>query len=290
MSTPAPVVIEAYAYAKFNPVLAVGERGLNGYHDIVSVVQLLDVHDTLRIAVGAHDSMHVDVQAPGLPDGDTLVTRAVELLLERAETTAAVVIDIDKRIPVGAGLGGGSSDAGVAMRAVNELLGAPLTASDLVSLAAEVGSDVPFFASGYVGAVVSGRGEQVEAIPVPLPVPPLVLVWPGVAQATGAVYDAYTPSRAQLPTPAEAAASAATGHWYNDLAVPAIECESRIHDCIALAGEAGAGSLVSGSGSTVVAVPERYDGSAVLELEAFLRESTQHWPDAWICATGPVGR
>jgi 4-diphosphocytidyl-2-C-methyl-D-erythritol kinase len=92
---------------------------------------------------------------------------------------------------VGAGLGGGSSDAGVALRLANRLLPTPLEPRELVALAAEVGSDVPFFAAGYAAAQMRGRGESVRAVRLHAR-PVIAIAWPGVALSTADVYAAYS--------------------------------------------------------------------------------------------------
>ena len=108
-------------------------------------------------------------------------------------------------IPVGAGLGGGSADAGVALRLANATLPEPLASGDLVALAAEVGSDVPFFASGLGAALARGRGERLE--PCALRAPAwVVAAWPGVALSTAEVYARYRPPAAARERVAELAA------------------------------------------------------------------------------------
>ncbi|HEY1478454.1 MAG TPA: 4-(cytidine 5'-diphospho)-2-C-methyl-D-erythritol kinase [Gaiellales bacterium] len=178
--------MSALAPAKINLVLRVGPRRPDGFHELASLVVALDVGDLIELEPAAQTS----VDAPGLPGGDTLVRTALDLLVERAGAGHGFAVRLDKRLPVAAGLGGGSSDAGVALRLANALLPAPLADDVLLAVAAEVGSDVPFFAAGVAAAGMYGRGAIVR--PLRLHAAPFVaLAWPGEPVSTAAVYGAY---------------------------------------------------------------------------------------------------
>jgi 4-diphosphocytidyl-2-C-methyl-D-erythritol kinase len=175
------------APAKINLVLRVGPTRADGYHELASLIVALDVGD--RIELEAAERTTVD--APALDGGDTLVRRALELLAERGGHDGGFAVRLDKRLPVGAGLGGGSADAGVALRAANRLLSEPLEPAALIALAAEVGSDVPFFAAGLAAGEMRGRGERVRALWLHAR-PVVALAWPGEAVSTAEVYAGYT--------------------------------------------------------------------------------------------------
>lgn len=179
--------MKVLAPAKVNLVLRVGARRADGYHDLASLIVALDVGDELEL----EPATSTTVEAPGLPGGDTLVARALELLAERSGHVGGFAVRLDKRVPVGAGLGGGSADAGVALRLANHLLPTPLEPAALAALASEVGSDVPFFAAGHVAAEMRGRGEQVRAVRLHAR-PVLALAWPGVSLSTADVYASYS--------------------------------------------------------------------------------------------------
>lgn len=157
-----PLVLAAPA--KVNLLLAITGRRPDGFHDLVSVVATLDLADTLEAAPAPEVSLACD--DPELPAGpDNLVLRAAAAFRRETGWTGGVAFRLRKRIPAGAGLGGGSSDAVAALRALNRL--APpehrLDAGGLTRLAAELGSDCPLFlADGPV--VLRGRGERVEAL------------------------------------------------------------------------------------------------------------------------------
>ena len=176
------------AGVKINLSLRVGPRRADGYHELATVLARLPAGDSLELEPAAVTR----VEAAGLTGGDTLVTRALELLAARAGHAAGWHVQIEKLVPVGAGLGGGSADAGAALRLANATLPEPLAPGELVELAAAVGSDVPFFASGLESALARGRGERLE--PCPLRAPAwIVAAWPGTALATAGVYASYRP-------------------------------------------------------------------------------------------------
>ena len=132
------------------------------------------------------------VDAPALAGGDTIVTRALGLLADRTGHPGGWRVQIDKHVPVGAGLGGGSADAATALALANATLPEPLAPDDLMALAADVGSDVPFFVSGRETALARGRGELLEACPLTAAAW-VVVAWPGVSLGTAEVYAHYRP-------------------------------------------------------------------------------------------------
>jgi 4-diphosphocytidyl-2-C-methyl-D-erythritol kinase len=172
----------ASASAKINLALVVGPRRENGYHEVATVLQRIDLAD--RIEIEPADKSSVTGFA-----GDTLVKRALELLT--AETGACWRARIEKHIPVAAGLGGGSSDAATALVLANDTLPEPLPQERLHSFAAEVGSDVPFFLTEGP-QLATGTGTQLEPLGLPQDFW-IVLVLPSDVQksATADVYAAF---------------------------------------------------------------------------------------------------
>jgi 4-diphosphocytidyl-2-C-methyl-D-erythritol kinase len=154
------------AHAKINLALYVLGRRTDGYHDIATVLQLVSLHDTLTFDFDAA-AYAFSCDHPGLEEvEDNLVTRAVRALERATGSTLRVAISLRKEIPVGAGLGGGSSDAATTLRAINERMGLGLPPGQLFDLAAELGSDVPFFlTSGQ--ALAEGRGERLTELDLP---------------------------------------------------------------------------------------------------------------------------
>lgn len=160
-----PLVV--FSPAKLNLFLAVTSRRTDGFHDLVSVVAPLDHGDTITIHPDETGRFELRWDEPALPaDGSNLILRAVRAFVERTGWAGGAKIEVRKRIPLGAGLGGGSSNAAATLKALNAWAGAPLDTPSLLDLAAGLGSDCPLFLHG--GAVVMrGRGERVEPLPAP---------------------------------------------------------------------------------------------------------------------------
>ena len=173
--------MRAPAPAKINLALVVGPTRADGKHEVATVLQRIDLAD--RVAVVAGTALTVTGFA-----GDTIVRQALLALAEEAGVEPRWAATITKRIPVAAGLGGGSSDAATALRLANEALESPLDAADLRSLAATLGADIPFFLGD---GPQLGRGDGSTLEPLELPQDYwIVLVLPnGAAKAsTAAVY------------------------------------------------------------------------------------------------------
>jgi len=150
------------AHAKVNLTLEVLGRRDDGYHDVVSVMQTIGLYDTLTLAPA--DSLGFECDVAELQSDENLVVMAAQLLGEFTRCDKGVDIRLQKRIPTSAGLGGGSSDAAGTLKGLNELWDLGLSIRDLEPLAAQLGSDVPFFLHNGT-AMVQGRGEQVRSLP-----------------------------------------------------------------------------------------------------------------------------
>jgi 4-diphosphocytidyl-2-C-methyl-D-erythritol kinase len=151
--------------AKINLMLSVhGQRG-DGFHALTSVVVALDFGDTLRVSLNAAGADRLRCSDPAVPTGEAnLILQAAAAFRAELGQTVYCDFDLEKRIPMGAGLGGGSSNAAVALSAMNRLTGERLSPENLRTLAAGLGSDCPFFIDS-VPAIMSGRGELLEVLP-----------------------------------------------------------------------------------------------------------------------------
>jgi 4-diphosphocytidyl-2-C-methyl-D-erythritol kinase len=179
-----------HAHAKINLVLDVAGKRPDGYHELNTVFQSLMLHDTLNFSVNDGDGIVLSCSDPALPAGtENLAWRAAALLKEYYSVTAGVKISLQKKIPVAAGLGGGSSDAAAVLRGLLRFWRLPVEKRVLYRLAAELGSDVPFCLEGGT-SLGRGRGEIIEPLP-PLPLFFVVLANPGFALSTARVYSAY---------------------------------------------------------------------------------------------------
>lgn len=193
--------------AKINLMLRVGPLRPDGFHDVESLVTQIGLHD--RLSAAPRDNGHLTLACSDdrIPADDTnLVLRAASALRQRlAQRGAAIArrgahLTLDKEIPAGAGLGGGSSDAAATLRLLNELWSAELSHEELSALAAQIGSDVPLFLHGPVTAI-GGRGEQVADLPLRID-GSAVLILPNMHLSTADVYRAFDalPPRAERPT------------------------------------------------------------------------------------------
>jgi 4-diphosphocytidyl-2-C-methyl-D-erythritol kinase len=172
-------VLRAAAPAKINLALVVGPLRADGKHEVATVLQRVDLGDRIALRQGA-----VGVRVDGFA-GDTLVRSALEGLAGRAGVQPGWRVSITKRIPVAAGLGGGSSDAATALRLANGTLSEPLPASELAALGAELGADVPFFLrpGPQLG---TGDGSTLELLQLPQDIWVLLLLPDGASKASTA--------------------------------------------------------------------------------------------------------
>lgn len=182
--------------AKINLTLAVGPRRLDGYHDLESIVALLDFGDEVSAMPRDDGRIVIECDTPGVPTDDTnLAAKAAHALREHAKLRDGVTIRLTKRIPSGAGLGGGSSNAATTLMLLRDLWKLPLKRDQLAAIAATIGSDVALFLYGPLCAM-RGRGELVEPLSVSL-VASAVLVMPQIHSATAAVYRQFD----EMPAP-----------------------------------------------------------------------------------------
>ena len=152
------------AYAKVNLTLAVGEKRPDGYHEVVSVMQRVSLCDTLT-AEQTREGITLTCSDPALPSGEeNLAHRAAALFFRETGIAGGAALTLEKRIPSQAGLGGGSSDAASALLALRKLYAPALPDTELETMAAALGSDVPFFIRGGT-QLATGRGEVLSPLP-----------------------------------------------------------------------------------------------------------------------------
>lgn len=179
------------APAKLNLTLVVGRRRPEGMHEVVTVMERLTLADTIHVRRSNGTSVH------GFDD-DTLVRAALDQMTQRTSADSGFEVRIDKRIPVAAGLGGGSSDAAAALRLANDLLETPLPTDELDSIAAWLGADVPFFLRD---GPQLGTGDGTMLAPVTLPqrhTVLLVLPYGAAKSSTADVYAAFDERRGEV--------------------------------------------------------------------------------------------
>ena len=149
------------AYAKINLTLEVISKRLDGYHEITSVFQTISLHDEIKLAHS--NSISIECSFKQLNNTSNIAIKAASILKKYTGTNKGVKITLNKYIPISAGLGGGSSDAATILLGLNHLWELGLSNNQLVELASELGSDVPFFLQKGT-ALVQGRGERVQRL------------------------------------------------------------------------------------------------------------------------------
>jgi 4-diphosphocytidyl-2-C-methyl-D-erythritol kinase len=174
------------APAKLNLFLHILGRRDDGYHDLQTAFQFLDFGDELHIEPTEDGRIRRPAGLEGLAEKDDLVVSAARLLQSETGVSAGAEITVDKRIPAGAGLGGGSSDAATTLVALNALWSTGLSRDDLAALGAGLGADVPVFVAGRA-AWAEGIGELLT--PVDFPEPWYAVIYPGMSVATSNVFD-----------------------------------------------------------------------------------------------------
>lgn len=276
-----PRGVRVQAPAKVNLLLRILAREAGGFHGLESLFVKLALHDTVTVRIDV-DGRSLHCAGPALPaDGlgapeENLAWRAAERFTAAAGWPTGFAITIDKQIPVGGGLGGGSADAAAVLRGLNAIAPAPLSAAELLALAGSLGSDVPFLASDAVMAWTWGRGDRLLPLPALTPMAAtLVTFAEGVN--TGAAYAALATARGGGSHPgAVAYPAAAFGSWasiaslaVNDFerVVPALHTGVAgwlpvVREAAAVlraSGEPALG-LLSGSGATCVILHEADSG------------------------------
>lgn len=261
------MALERPSPCKVNLLLNILGKRADGFHELETIMQPVSLCDTLRVEKAAA-GIAMTCSEPSLPtDSTNLVHRAAARFLETAGIGDGVRVHLEKRIPMAAGLGGGSGNAANTLLALNELFGSPLDAAKLQEISASLGSDVPFFLQNNP-ALASGRGEQVESLPrfKTLAGVWILLIHPGFGIATAWAYkelakypDALNgrPGRAR-----ELAALLTTGDarragdaFYNSLEAPALHKYPLLALFQEFLRENGAlAALMSGSGSTTFAL------------------------------------
>ncbi len=159
--------IRKNAYAKVNLGLRVLSKRSDGFHPLKTVFHLIDLHDVIEMEINDSDVLSVSVTGNEdyLPTGaKDLMEKAAELFAASTDKIFSIIIKIEKHIPSQAGLGGGSSDASTVLCTLNEYFGYPLSKERLMELSLMLGSDVPFFTSGYPAAYGEGRGEILSEV------------------------------------------------------------------------------------------------------------------------------
>jgi 4-diphosphocytidyl-2-C-methyl-D-erythritol kinase len=245
--------MQVFAPAKINLSLKILGRRNDGFHELDTLIAPISLYDGLRIDKGRH-GIKFRCDDPSVPQGDdNLAVRAAKAFFETTKIEPAISIELKKKIPHGAGLGGGSSDAAAVLLALNELFQAKLSRAALTEMAEPIGSDVPFFLF-QSAALCKGHGEMVSPVKLKRQFS-ILLLNPAFAVSTGWAYSRWQNSR-QIPGIRYVAQEFADQNFVNDLERPVFEkfvFLAQLKMWLLSQSEVGA-ALMSGSGSTMFAV------------------------------------
>jgi 4-diphosphocytidyl-2-C-methyl-D-erythritol kinase len=282
---------EKSSFCKVNLLLNVLGKRSDGFHELETIMQPLPIFDRLHFEPG-DGGIELTCSDPRLPtDSGNLVHRAADVFLRAAGIRHGVRIRLDKRIPLAAGLGGGSGNAATTLLGLNDLFGQPLAQTQLETLAASLGSDIPFFLQSKPG-LATGRGERIQSLE---PFPALrgaafVLVHPGFGISTPWAYQQlrhFPTALSGLPGCAQKLLAALQGadlraagaQFFNSLEAPALKKYPllRLYQDF-FRSNGAAGVLMSGSGSTTFAVTSNLPAAESLAD----RFKSEFGPNCWL--------
>ena len=270
--------MEVLAPAKINLSLRVLGKREDGFYEIETLISPISLFDEIEVE---KQNRWIDFSCddPMLSTGDdNLVVRAAKLFLDNAKIKSGVSIKLEKRIPHGAGLGGGSSDAAVTLRALNQLFGTKLPLNELSRLGSAIGSDVPFFLFESA-AMCKGRGEIVSPTKLENKLS-ILLLKPAFGVASGWAYSHWQNSK-EIPEVAYGAQNFDGQSFVNDLERPVFEKHvflAQLKTWLLKQPEVGA-ALMSGSGSTVFAVMR-----PSANVDALAKGAKELDREIWTCA------
>jgi 4-diphosphocytidyl-2-C-methyl-D-erythritol kinase len=266
------------APAKVNLSLRVLGKRADGYHELETLMVPLSLFDTLTIDLTGEGGLHFSCDDPSLPnDSRNLAVRAVEHFCGGFGIVPNIDVRLAKAIPHGAGLGGGSSDAATVLIALNHLYETGLSVGELAALAAELGSDVPFFVH-HSAAWCRGRGELVEATVVPRGIP-LLLIKPPFGIPTPWAYSRWSDSKELSDIPKDPQHAYGI-EFVNDLERPVFEkyiLLAELKRWLLSLEEMVAAALLAGSGSTMFAVLRDHAAAPPLAAEVLGTFGTELW-------------
>lgn len=183
--------LTVFTPAKINLALKILRKRADGYHELQTILQKISLYDEIELQLSPRQGISVTADDPAIPgDQRNLAYRAAQALFQRTSIAAGVAIHIKKKIPAGAGLGGGSSDAAAVLTALNKLLDCKLTMSELIELGLTLGADVPFFIYPGTTALAEGIGERLSPVTLRQSFWALVL-YPGFSVETAWAYSNY---------------------------------------------------------------------------------------------------
>nr|XP_043631621.1 4-diphosphocytidyl-2-C-methyl-D-erythritol kinase, chloroplastic/chromoplastic [Erigeron canadensis] len=281
--------LSLFSPCKINVFLRITDKRPDGFHDLASLFHVISLGDKIKFSLSPSKSTdRLSTNVPGIPlDDRNLIIKALNLYRKKTGSDKFFWVHVDKRVPTGAGLGGGSSNAATALWAANQFSGCLATEKELQEWSGEIGSDVPFFFSNGA-AYCTGRGEIVQDIPTPVPFDlPMVLIKPPEACSTAEVYKRFRLDVSSSVDPLTLLEKISKNGisqdvCVNDLEPPAFEVLpslKRLKQRILAAGRGKYDAVfMSGSGSTIVGVgspdPPQFIYDEEDYKDVFLSEAT----------------
>lgn len=246
-TAPTPMGLTVAAPAKLNLFLHVTGRRADGYHTLESLFVLIDLADSVELAMRDDARIVRMAEVPGVAERDDLSLRAALALRDASGTGQGASIRLVKRIPQGAGLGGGSSDAASAILGLNRLWSLGLSRAELMRIGARLGADVPFFL-GAGAALARGIGDELT----PMSVPPcwIALATPRVHVRTAAI---FASRELTLSAPSAKMNVFSEGYGHNDLEAAAVARFPQVREAVQALRRASPAARMSGSGACVFA-------------------------------------
>lgn len=275
--------LELPSHAKVNLWLRILGRREDGFHEVETRLVKVGVADTVSLTLAdASDGIRLTCNVPGIPTDDSnLAIKALKAFEARAGVSCGWIVHLEKRIPHGAGLGGGSSNAATVLKAANQLLDNPLSMEALLKIAAAIGSDVPCFLLDTPAADGTGRGEKVVPVEFPWRLP-LVLIKPPFPIPTPWAYKKWSTSK-ELSGVSYAPQLCPWGEMVNHLERPVFQKHlllPTLKNWLLDHGSVRA-ALMSGSGSTLFAIT-----GTDIEAAALAEEARHYCGDtSWVQAT-----
>ncbi|HET8877382.1 MAG TPA: 4-(cytidine 5'-diphospho)-2-C-methyl-D-erythritol kinase [Casimicrobiaceae bacterium] len=236
------------APAKINLFLHVTGRRADGYHTLESLLVLVDLADSVELTVRDDGAILRSAPLAGVPERDDLTLRAAHALRDAAQAMRGVAIRVVKRIPQGAGLGGGSSDAATVLLGLNRLWSLQLSRAELMRIGARLGADVPFFL-GEGAALARGTGDVLASMSVPACW--IALAMPRVHVATASIFASPELTRS---APSAKMDVFSEGYGHNDLEPAAVARFPQVREAVQALRRASPASRMTGSGACVFAV------------------------------------
>ena len=261
--------------AKLNLFLHIIGRRPDGYHLLQSVFQLIDWCDTITLKAIPENEVHRVNPIPGVPPEQDLVVRAAKLLKEFCQFDAGVEIELQKKIPMGAGLGGGSSDAATTLVGLNVLWNLQLDKATLAKLGLQLGADVPFFIHGQ-NAFVEGIGEKIQGLE--LENRDFLVIFPKQGITTSSIFQDPGLTRDHAQITIDGFLASPWSDLSNDCQAVAVRICPEVKQALDWISQAVSGSepRMSGSGSSVFAVLDPKTNTAKLE------NLLQNLPKGWV--------